>query len=136
MFQFAGLTALALVVSTTGLIAEQRPKKRDKGDPTITKLLKLHNAERARQGYKPLKLDRKMCIDAKRHAEWMADTGWYQHSELPYNEIIHSGPTTAEEAVEGWIYSPSHHWLMLSGTRAGFGYVLDKRGAYWVGVFR
>ena len=103
--------------------------------PTIQKLLRLHNEERARYGLSELTLNPNMCKAAQSHAVWMAKTGWYQHSNLPWPEIIHSGPRTAEATVLGWIYSPAHHGNMLSGSEAGFGYMVNNGQTYWVGVF-
>ncbi len=104
--------------------------------PVIQKLLKLHNEERARWGIEPLRLNPEMCLAAQQHAEWMAQTGYYQHSNLPWAEIIFMGPLTPEDAVSGWIASPPHYSVMLSGTEAGFGYAVRDGVTYWVGVFR
>ncbi|MBM80601.1 MAG: hypothetical protein CMJ78_08420 [Planctomycetaceae bacterium] len=105
-------------------------------DPVIKQLMKLQNAERARYGIAPVKMHPKMNVQAQKHAEWMADTGWYQHSALPWMEIIYYGPRRAEDAINGWIWSRAHHGIMLSGRQAGYGYVVDERGAYWVVVVK
>ncbi len=102
--------------------------------PMITRLMELQNEERARYGLPPLRYNAKMTAAAQKHASWMADTGYYTHSGLPWPEIIHSGPQTPEGAVQGWIYSPSHHGIMLSGSQAGFGYAKRNGVAYWVTV--
>ena len=99
-------------------------------------VLKHHNEERARWGLPPLRLDPDMCLAAQDHAAWMAETGYYMHSGLPWAEIIFTGPLSAREAVDGWIASPAHHSIMLSGTEAGFGYMVRDGQTYWVGVFR
>lgn len=104
--------------------------------PTIQKLLKLHNQERARNGMPALTLNTKMCLKAQEHATWMAETGYYQHSSLPWPEIIFQGPTSAAAAVNGWIASPAHHSIMLTGSQAGFGYMVLNGQYYWVGVFQ
>ena len=52
--------------------------------PTILKLLELHNRERARNGLPPSTLNAEMCLAAQKHAVWMAETGSFQHSALPY----------------------------------------------------
>lgn len=106
------------------------------GHPTIQKLLKYHNEERARYGLPALKLNSRMCLSAQEHANWMAETGYYQHSSLPWPEIIFYGPRSARGAVEGWIGSPAHHSIMLTGSEAGFGYMKLNGQCYWVGVFR
>ncbi len=104
--------------------------------PTIVELLERHNQERARVGIGPLTLNTDMCLAAQRHADWMAKSGIYQHSSLPYREIIFQGPQSAAGAVAGWIASPAHHSIMLSGSEAGFGYMKVGGRTYWVGVFR
>ena len=103
---------------------------------TIQELVRLTNEERRRSGRAPVTLNTEMCLAAQQHAQWMAKTGWYQHSRLPYMEIIFRGPRSAKAAVNGWIYSPAHHGIMLSGSQVGFGYMKRNGATYWVGVFR
>jgi Cysteine-rich secretory protein family len=103
---------------------------------TIVKLVDLTNQHRAQMGLGPVVLDTQMCLDAQRHATWMADFGGFQHSGLPYMEIIYQSVTTPEAAIQGWIASPPHHGIMCSGTRVGFGYMVRNGYPYWVGVFR
>lgn len=105
-------------------------------NPTIQGLLIRTNAHRAAMGYGPVRLNVEMSLAAQRHANWMADTGYYQHSGLPYMEIIFTGPTSVEAAIQGWIASPAHHGILLSGSEAGFGYMVRNGRPYWVGVFR
>jgi|GEM_PF-555259 hypothetical protein len=102
--------------------------------PTIVRMMELQNIERARYGLAPLKMNEKMCLAAQKHAEWMAETGYYMHSNLPWPEIIHAGPRTAEGAVNDWIWSPSHHAVMLTGQVAGLGYAKNGGVGYWVTV--
>src|SRR5262249_51070602 len=42
---------------------------------TILKLVELTNQHRARMGVGPVVLDTQMCLDAQRHATWMANYG-------------------------------------------------------------
>jgi len=103
---------------------------------TIQRLVDLTNQHRAQSGLPPVRLNAEMCLAAQKHAVWMASTGWFQHSGLPWPEIIFAGPQTPEHAIQGWIYSPAHHGIMLSGTEVGFGYMIRNGSPYWVGVFR
>jgi uncharacterized protein YkwD len=103
---------------------------------TILKLVELTNQHRAQMGIGPVVLDTQMCLDAQRHAKWMSDFGSFQHSGLPYMEIIYQSVATPDTAIQGWIASPPHHGIMLSGTRVGFGYMTRNGYPYWVGVFR
>jgi hypothetical protein len=102
--------------------------------PTIVRMMELQNTERARYGLSPLTMNEKMCLAAQKHAEWMAETGYYMHSNLPWPEIIHAGPRTAQGAVNDWIWSPSHHGVMLTGQVAGFGFAMNNGVGYWVTV--
>ena len=103
---------------------------------TILRLVELTNHHRAQMGMGPVVLDTQMCLDAQRHANWMATYGSFQHSGLPYMEIIYQSVGTPEAAIQGWIASPPHHGIMLSGTRVGYGYMMRNGYPYWVGVFR
>lgn len=103
---------------------------------TILKLVELTNQHRARMGVGPVVLDTHMCLDAQKHAVWMSNFGGFQHSGLPYMEIIYQSVLTPEHAIQGWIASPPHHGIMLSGQRVGFGYMIRNGYPYWVGVFR
>jgi uncharacterized protein YkwD len=104
--------------------------------PTITRLVTLTNQHRAQYGLPPVRINAEMCLAAQRHATWMADAQWLQHSGLPWPEIIFLGPAQPEGAIQGWIYSPAHHGIMLSGTEVGFGYMVRNGQPAWVGVFR
>ena len=102
----------------------------------IIRLVSSTNEHRARMGLTPVVLDTSMCLDAQRHADWMASFGSFQHSSLPYMEIIFNGVSSPEAAVQGWIASPQHHAIMQSGTKVGFGYQLRGGHPYCVGVFQ
>jgi uncharacterized protein YkwD len=103
---------------------------------TIVRLVELTNQHRAQMGMGPVILDTQMCLDAQRHANWMANYGGFQHSNMGYMEIIFQSVQTPEAAIQGWIASPPHHGIMLSGTRVGYGYMVRNGYPYWVGVFR
>ena len=104
--------------------------------PVIQEMHQRHNAERARWGLYPLQLDPELCLQAQRHATYMADTGWYAHSGYG-PENIHTGPRSAADAVNAWIWSPAHHRNMLyGGSRAGYGYQYKNGHLMWVSQFR
>jgi len=107
-----------------------------KTHPTIARLLELHNQTRARVGLPPLSLNQQMCSAAQRHANWMASTGAFAHSGLPYRENIAYAQRSPEHAVQTWTYSPGHYQNMCSGREAGFGYQTRGGVGYWVAVFR
>jgi hypothetical protein len=113
-----------------------RQAERPAVHPTIARLLELHNQTRARVGLAPLALNSQMCAAAQRHANWMASTGAFAHSGLPYRENIAHGQSSPEQAVQSWTYSPGHYQNMCSGREAGFGYQVRGGAGYWVAVFR
>ena len=142
MFNGIAVTCLlAAFLSGPGIDPEMSNSPEDKHGwltkhPTILKMQDLENAERTRYSLPPLKMNAELCLLAQKHAEWMGDTGWYTHSNMGIPEIIHSGPPTVEDAVNGWIWSPAHHWVMLSGSEAGYGYTVRNGVTYWVTLVR
>src|SRR5262245_2358020 len=84
----------------------QPAAKGTKTNSTIARLLELHNQTRARVGLSPLTLNEQMCASAQQHANWMASTGAFSHSRLPYRENIAYGQSSPEHAVQTWTYSP------------------------------
>lgn len=104
--------------------------------PTVARLLDLHNQTRARVGLPPLALNQQMCGAAQRHANWMASSGAFTHSGLPYRENIAHGQSSPEHAVQSWTNSPGHYTNMCSGRECGFGYQVRGGTGYWVAVFR
>jgi uncharacterized protein YkwD len=140
MFMLVCAAALAEPVDATrpANVAEEGPHDWLIKHPTINQLVVLANHRRAQVGMPPVTLDTQMCLDAQRHAKWMADFGGFQHSGLPYMEIIYQSVQTPELAIDGWVASPPHYGIMVShSTRVGFGYAKSSGGyPYWVGVFR
>ncbi len=118
--------------------AEEAPSEHDwlVKHPTIQQLVELTNQHRARMGRPPVRINVELCLAAQRHATYMADTNWFRHSGLPWPEIIYAGPRQPQDAVNGWIYSPAHHAILLTGTDVGFGYMVRNGQPYWVGLFR
>jgi len=104
--------------------------------PTIARLLDLHNQTRARVGLPALMLNQQMCAAAQQHANWMASSGAFAHSRLPYRENIAHGQSSPEHAVQSWTYSPGHYQNMCSGREVGFGYQVRGGMGYWVALFR
>ena len=131
-----GLALLSLSTVQATEPKSSAPKHWLVDHPVIQELHQRHNAERARVGLTALVLDKEMCLAAQRHAVWMAETGWFSHSGLPYRENIFMGVRQAEDAVNGWIWSPAHHGNMLSGQRAGYGYMHIQGRSTWVAVFQ
>lgn len=133
--------ALSIVIEPDAAVQLEVPPRASQAllaqHPTLLRMLELQNRERARYGLPPLKINAEMCVAAQKHALWMATTGWYVHSNLGMSEIIHCGPMNPADAVNGWIYSPPHHGVMLSGaTEAGLGYSIQNGTPFWVTIVR
>lgn len=114
----------------------------------IARLLDLHNAVRARNGLKPLRLSAALCGVGQSFAHFMETTGRFSHTadgKEPKDRIVAAGyrfascaeniamgPRSADEAVTMWIESKGHYANMLGGyTEIGFG----RSGRMWVAVF-
>jgi len=136
----SGMTDMTSMSEESGmkgmLDAEEGPNDWLVKHPTILRLLELHNETRARAGMPELTLNTEMCLKAQKHAQWMASTGAFAHSGLPYRENIAYSQLTPESAVRTWTYSPPHYNNLLRGHEAGFGYMVRNGRTYWVAVFR
>lgn len=113
-------------------------------EPFQQKLLDLHNQERKAKGYLELKIDKKLCEYAQKHANYMADKENLVHSSMSnlmkvnndaelVGENIAWGQKTEESVVSSWMWSPMHRWNILGSgyKRIGFG----MRDNYWCVVF-
>ncbi len=100
------------------------------------RVIKLTNEHRVRNSLSILKVHPELMKAARGHSNWMASTGYFQHSGLPYNENIYWNAANADAAVQGWIYSPGHNANMLSGNSwIGVGVMQGYNGLYWTQVF-
>jgi uncharacterized protein YkwD len=101
----------------------------------IQAMLKLTNRARSRHGIQPLILDMRLCLDAQKHARWMA-RNWYGHSTYQWAECIHTGCRSAAACIADWIHSPPHFDILTIDTdrkrRAGFGYEFHRGQTWWV----
>ncbi len=95
-----------------------------------------HSSARADKGFVDSKLVGSLCRDAQKHADWMARTGQFVHSGMPYWEVILTGPETAEEAIHSWMKSRDHRKILMSGGEIGFGHAAVDGVTYWVGLVR
>jgi len=95
----------------------------------IREMLERTNAERARAGLYPLKLNAELCLDSQRHAERLVREGSFYHG---YNvaEVMHQQQRSAADAINGLMNSPPHRALMLSSNYSvcGCGYSADAYG--------
>ncbi|MEO1997797.1 MAG: CAP domain-containing protein [Planctomycetaceae bacterium] len=99
----------------------------------IQRMLIATNRQRTRNALPHLRIDLKLSLAAQKHAVWMSRWG-FQHSSYTWDECIHSGPTNPEACVRGWMWSPPHRSILMSGQRVGFGYWLERGQTYWVAL--
>ena len=102
----------------------------------VKQLYQAHSVARGKRGLVGSRLVAEINRDAQKHADWMASTGQFVHSNLDYWEVILMGPQTPEKALEGWLDSKDHRKILMSGGEIGFGYARINGVAYWVGMVR
>lgn len=119
------------------------------------KVVELVNAERAKQGLKPLQVDPELAKVARIKSQDMRDKNYFSHQSPTYGspfemmkqfgisyraagENIAAGQKTPEAVVEAWMNSPGHRANILNAnyTHIGVGYVTGgSYGTYWTQLF-
>ncbi|MEU8340539.1 CAP domain-containing protein [Spirillospora sp. NPDC048832] len=123
------------------------------GSSSEAAVVSLTNAERAKQGCKPLRVDQRLVTAARRHSADMAANGYFDHTSRngdspwkrmedagytsPGAENIAKGYPTAAAVVKGWMNSPGHRANILNcGLRAiGVGRASGPGGPLWTQDF-
>ncbi len=106
--------------------------------PVEEQVLAATNAQRARYGLRPLKADGRLLGSARRHCNWMANSGAFQHTSAPVAENIAMGQRSANEVLVSWMNSPGHRANILGRgyTRIGVAaYTRPNGSIYWVQQF-
>ena len=118
-------------------------------------VLNIVNAERSKQGLKPLTLSENLTHIAKMKAQDMAVKNYFDHTSPTYGtpfemlqtfgvtyktagENIAAGQKTAEEVMQSWLNSSGHRANILnpSYTEIGVGYYAGgSYGTEWVQLF-
>lgn len=112
----------------------------------------LTNAERKKQGLKPLTLDEKLSSVARKKSQDMKDKNYFDHNSPTYGspfdmmkkfgityrtagENIAKGQRTPKEVVQAWMNSEGHRKNIMNPnfTHIGVGYVKD--GNIWTQQF-
>ena len=115
-------------------------------------VVRLVNAERAKQGLSPLTQDWQLSRVARYKSQDMRDLGYFSHTSPTYGspfdmmrsfgisyrtagENIAKGYQSPEAVVNGWMNSPGHRANILNSsyTHIGVGYVAS--GNYWTQMF-
>ncbi len=119
------------------------------------RVVELVNAERAKNGLKPLKMNAQVNKTATLKSQDMAKLGYFDHNSptygSPFNmmkkygisyktagENIAMGQTTPEQVMKGWMNSPGHRANILrsSFTQIGVGVAKNSSGRlYWTQQF-
>jgi hypothetical protein len=102
-----------------------------------TNVITRTNAERARYGLAPLRASKRLIQQARRHAQWMANSGNFQHGNDGVAENIAWGQNGSGEAVGDWMNSSGHRANILGGyTHMGAAWARGSDGRlYWVQQF-
>lgn len=118
-------------------------------------VLKLVNAERSKQGLKPLSLSGKLTNIAVMKSKDMAEKNYFDHTSPTYGtpfemlqqfgvhyrtagENIAAGQRTPEEVMQSWLNSSGHRANILNAqyTEIGIGYYKGgSYGTYWTQLF-
>ncbi|MCX4584484.1 CAP domain-containing protein [Streptomyces sp. NBC_01481] len=120
----------------------------------VQRIAALVNAERAKAGCSPLRVDRRVQAAAQAHADDMAARNYYEHvspegrhaddrmktAGYPagkWGENIHKGPKDPVSAMRDWMDSPGHRENILDcGFKdLGVGVNFSANGTWWVQNF-
>ncbi len=111
----------------------------------------LTNAQRARAGCGPLRVDARLVTAARGHSADMAARGYFEHDGPdgrtfvdretaagypdPGGENIAMGQQSADEVMTDWMSSDGHRRNILDCSFTAVGVGLDTRGMYWTQDF-
>ncbi|WP_369275670.1 sigma-70 family RNA polymerase sigma factor [Streptomyces sp. R11] len=123
-------------------------------DPVNTpaeQVLAITNAERAKAGCSPLKLDDRLARAAQLHSEDMSANDYFDHTSLdgrsfadrataqghpsPGAENIAQGQSSPEAVMNAWMNSPGHRANLLNCSLATMGVGLANDDWTWTQVF-
>ena len=81
--------------------------------PTLVSMLEQGNKWRSQYGLVKQPVSPYLTELAQSHANWMANTGRFQHNyDHPYPEIIYWNAQSVESAFDGWMQSPPHRAIL------------------------
>ena len=114
----------------------------------------LVNAERSRQGLRPLEMDWQVARVARHKSDDMRDNRYFSHTSPIYGspfdmlkkfnisyrtagENIAKGQRTARDVVNAWMNSEGHRRNILNSnfTKIGVGYSVGGGSTYWTQIF-
>lgn len=135
---------------------KQEASKSEKAPASVSefekKVVELTNAERQKQGLKPLQIDENLSKAAKAKSEDMKSKNYFSHNSPTYGspfdmmkkfgvqystagENIAKGQASPEEVVQAWMNSEGHRKNIMNSsfTHIGVGYA--DGGNYWTQMF-
>jgi uncharacterized protein YkwD len=140
-----GVLLTALVLAPAASAAPAGDSSRTAGVVAAT------NAERGAAGCPPLVADSRLATAAQRHAEDMADAGYFSHTsqdggdftsraeeagyEAAAAENIAYGQPDAASVVAEWMDSPGHRRIILDCSLTTVGVGVAGAEPYWVQDF-
>ncbi len=114
-------------------------------------VVSLTNEQRARAGWRALRVDDRITTAAQKHSTDMATHEYFSHTgrngssfgvrvraegyPSPGAENIAQGQPTASRVVEAWMNSPGHRANILDCSLTTIGVGHDVRGDYWTQDF-
>ena len=109
----------ALAICATALLVtvdEQTQQKTEKLEllQIEQNIITFTNAERARYGLPPLKIDEELVKSARGHATWMTLNRTLRHTSQPVAENIAMGQRNSKQAVAAWMASSGHRSNILN----------------------
>ncbi|MEU2156964.1 CAP domain-containing protein [Streptomyces sp. NPDC019396] len=129
-------------------------KAKNKAARFAEEIVALVNAERAKAGCEPLRVDARMQAVAQAHADDMAARNYYEHVDSEgrhaderlraagypvgmWGENLHRGPEDPVTAMTGWMNSPTHRDNITDCDFEdfGIGVNLSGNGPWWVQNF-
>jgi len=136
--------------------AQSQPTQKPSTSSTMSafelKVIDLTNAERAKQGLKPLKADDALGKVARIKAQDMTDEHYFDHTSPKYGspfdmmkqfgisfssaaENIAQGQKTPEEVVNAWMNSAGHRANIMNPSLTNIGVGYDSRTNSWSQMF-
>lgn len=127
--------------------------KAPSGAPVLEKaVLTLVNQERAKAGCKAVTANAKLTLAARRHSQYMADSGKHEHEGIGdgtpqtrieaagykwrgWGENIAWGYSSAASVMAGWMKSPGHKANILNCSYQEIGIGVDRAGTSWTQDF-
>lgn len=118
----------------------------------IQQVVDLTNAERAKEGLAPLKIDSALTKSAQLKSQDMKDNNYFSHTSPTYGspfdqmktlgisyksaaENIAMGQRSPQEVVQGWMNSAGHRANIMNGSYTHIGVGLSDSGYYWTQQF-